>query len=593
MIRAWAGRGTVAFAVGLMACACGDSSHGEATTTATTMIDTLRIDLRGSATSLHVDGVKHVAIGMNALSTATLTGDFLAIGYAGAEVKSVQAVQFATIRRAYANDERARREDTAPVEESTAVLFLPNPSALDRVKFVDKSGAVVAAIDSATMSGPTESPTKILDQPASPPTACRLTQHPDIELKLPDGANASLVQLAHGWSSNVTLVDPCSYIDAIDNALSLLSNRAVWSIRRIAVAMMDDPIAAYASGAEIVVRDVYLKTRTAEFPYILAHEAGHAVEHRFDSDIRVEQWQGLAPAELEAVRAEHERLRLVGVSLPSAWQSIQDLALRAGVPNVGVYDDSWKDRSSSDDNTEALDEGFASAYGHTTPSEDIGDYVASVQLGRPRLNQSSVCGRFFNALELDAALAVPFVKIQLLRALRAVDDDRVTSCLSGVDVPSTPGIHFDDTWNLTTNMHAGAPTLSRAADSNALELSATGDERRVTIVLPNETDALPVPGSTEPSSRLGMYRFVEPAPGLDPREALYDPGEQITHTMLLEDLNDPTRLRGASSGLLVITEDSTEATRGAIFSLRLYSMVDGTPFDTDERWFTTFAIPHH
>lgn len=225
----------------------------------------------------------------------------------------------------------------------------------------------------------------------------------------------------------------------------------------------------------------------------------------------------------------------------TVWGDLHDTGVDVGVAGDYLGSDGWAALTPS----AAIALGVATRYGARNLSEDIADMAAGVQ-HRAGGKGDALCAAFAaeaGSDEFPVKLSILFVKLQILKAIEAIDESAFDSCVGDVEIEKKSGIHFED---LAFDMDLKAGTYE---DDGKDKFAILGQTPQYRVLIEVE------------------MRDQEPPLGL---HRLDDFSWFPTNGVWLDENDSSAGDRISGGGIVLITDvptEDTDFTRGAVFFL--------------------------
>jgi hypothetical protein len=295
----------------------------------------------------------------------------------------------------------------------------------------------------------------------------------------------------------------------------------------------------------------------------ILHEAAHAFEFLTEvaanNPNALEIWPEEVATKALALIARYRLVR----GLDELWNSLHLSGTKEGYtqPYVGLKNYLGVSQD------QARSAGAASPYGMVDASEDLAEYVATVEA--PSGKTPGVCPVFDGVSELTPEIAIPYAKLTLLRSVSAITDVGFDVCVKDARIDAKAGIQFPGPGvSFTGGLRAGLATSEGKSYFRVLASGVNTYQMLVDVGL-----------DSKEQSPLGLHRlddiWLATLP-LSPANGIY-----VSHDL-------PEKARAGASGFVLVTEASETRAEGAIFGLVLQN---GFGLATDSWSYGTFAAP--
>ena len=488
-----------------------------------------RVDVVGTAAGATIHAVHSFSSTMVVVPAAA--ADFMVVARSGGDAVQVQPVRFPTeILEEYDDD---RNATTLVAERAHEVVYLERAADVDSIELVGPDGTV---LDERAP------PAELQDDGTTGDDGFRALKLPSryehIVVLSPEQRDWLPPQLSDRIADIVPLSD--AGMQALIDGFDLAAPAVVSAVRTVAVVDYLDPESAPIAstwGSSFVINADWIDADT--LPGTIVHESAHNYHFLLDTADTPEPYDRWPAALRDHAMALAERFAF-SRGLPQIWYQMHDSAARYGLA-ASYLGSEWPGASNAD----AVDGGFASAYGRRHWGEDIAEYVETVQA--PQYGRGA-CPRFDGGTQVSEDNAITFVKLTLLHGVGAIETSNFEQCVGNAAIDDTPGIYLGDgILTLNRNMDAGYTEYEGVSWFAMVAEDGEGYGVAVRVHAPNGDDAL------------GMHRLDTIALGRSWTELA---GVFVDH-------ENPIYARGSGEGLVVITEASTERTRGVVLGLTL------------------------
>ncbi len=272
-----------------------------------------------------------------------------------------------------------------------------------------------------------------------------------------------------------------------------------------------------------------------------------------------------SPSDWPAQVSEAAQTLLGRFQLAAGLSTVFNGLHKSGIPEglampYTVDETTWEGLSLAD----AQRGGFASPYGSVNEWEDIAEYVGSVQA--PTSTTPGICPKFSGKVKLPESLSIPYAKLVFLRGVGAIDATSFASCAGSVHVAPSDGIHFPQI-AFTNGLKAGTLTL----EDGGAGFAVYGAGPKTYEML------LEFPLREEGATPLGIHRFDS--------VSIFDFADGRGRVLLANE--DPYLARASESGMMLVTEASSDRVTGFVFGLVLQNAAG---LQTDYMPFGTFLV---
>jgi hypothetical protein len=519
-----------------------------------------RLDL-SNAGAVTIDEVTYLDVPVAQDPMPPLAAQYMAVAYAGAEIRAVVPLAFDT--QAVAEGDGSPTMIALP--DATASIFVEADAAIDHIDIIEPTGNVLA-----TASTLPRARTRAKD--------VYLRGHvrvlgPDDMSRLPRALRSGILSSGPATADAIDDATP-DMLAALEGALGLLAPGPLDAVQTIAVVKLHDGGADPQSGGTVlgvacdstfIVSEVYFTENRshAELGTTMVHEAAHVYQNLLDA---AGSYLGLWsewPADLRGRAAALIAKYRLGIGIVGLFGKLQASGVSANIA-IDYTGNGW----TALDPPTSVAGGFATNYGSTNAVEDIAEIVASIQYPDGAERNLAFCPtlRAYGPQLLDKD-ALPYAKGKLLAALGFIDPTKLDACFGGLSASQTPGLHL----GITSN----GDRLDLASAS-----SAVADEMGPHVVVT-------ATGAGGFIAKLHFRADVAQGVGLHRLDATLDmpnpDGDklEITGTMSGDH-------RTSGSGVLIVTAADAASAEGLLF---LVDAENDFGFPTDTFAFSTFRVP--
>jgi hypothetical protein len=474
--------------------------------------------------------------------------EYFLLGLAGSTVVSAQAVSFPTSSLDVTLDEFGNwQHESQPVTDSSVTAFIEGDPSIDRVELVSADDTVLF---SESVKLPPEAQAGVQRQQLS--LSELATRYPHIRfLRAEDQRKLSPAFKA-------TVVDPTDAMtDVLAESLAKLAPAMTAVTTTIAFVQFTDADAKSEVFGKAGGTTLILNADLMSHPK-MARAAAHEIAHNFTflssaaatRDPELFNWPARAR---QAARETVAQFRLVA-GVVATWADLHNSGVLAKV--AGRYlDDEWRMHTTIES---ARAGGFATPYGSSNATEDFAEYVSTTQ--SPTQEEPGICPLFQGVSQIDPIIAIPFAKLTFLAAIGAITQQAYDTCVQGARIDYRDGIDFPGAVNFSSGAKVGY-----SKDGRTFGIVGNGPETYQLIV------GLQLP--TPKGNPLGLHVLEDVG---------FGPMNGRTGAFLANDR--PLLVRACRQGFVLVTEASTEVTRGAFFGLVVRNpsgmVTDQWPFGT-------------
>ena len=323
------------------------------------------------------------------------------------------------------------------------------------------------------------------------------------------------------------------------------------------IATSESQLYGAAGGTAMVLNAAVVDGSGSADRYVV-HETMHNLTAVLDGNVV----PGSIEAKPPAVRSYLERLRedyRVQFGYQASWIHTHGTAVELG--HAAAFTGGL---GCTRTNAQAVDMGFATAYGSSQPLEDIAEFASAAQIDG---DDDLLCDRFraYTGDDFPVDLAIHFVKLHMLKSVEAIDTDRFEQCVGSVKIDAPTGIHLGDAISFTRSLQAGFYEPDGVPYFAVLGEGPETYGFLMRVHSPNY--ALPL--------------------GLHPLNSILalNVGATQNGAYLTHEAN--SRARASGGGMVLFTEINEDEVRGAIFFLSLQNAF-GTP--TDRFAYSPFVV---
>ena len=525
--------------------------------------DFYRIDLARTDGRVRLIGIERVTTQIRPMPA--LAPEYVLVSQRDGKAVEMMPVRFPTRAHSSLSDEQGRwlPHQTFELTDTRFSASIAADPALDRVELVDADGKSLLSIDAMQLKAAGASGRGGGDDPNSQPTsldALRM-RYPSIRFV----GLADLKSVTPDLLRDGELVEiPASYIAPMAEALSKIQPALLGSIQTLGVATFPDTminpksgmkLRGNTGGPQIIISSELIKQASNQVAQTIAHEAAHAFDLASTDASR--RWPA-NPDErfredwlvfLDELNRDFHLMR----GLRDAWKQLHETGIdeELAVPywldefgnSVGIQPYSGQ---------AALDGGFWSLYGSSSPGEDFAEYVRERTVPFEEELTAGPCELFRNSSGSSSEQAIHYAKLVLAAGIGAISQASFDDCI-GPDysvIPNKPGFTFSGHARRLEEGSQAGYEQGPAGPRYAVVARGLGYQLSFRVGMPDGDD-----------SPLGLHRFasvslsnVDAAASLD-HAALFGPESRDT--------------RASRSGFMLLTEAKDGSAKGVVFGLAL------------------------